>query len=138
MKNAFFLLLTAFITGCAFMTPTVETQSSYAIYDVKPNLGISASKIGEALKVVLQRNMSGVQISTGIPPSPLPEKTGRFKLTNPFKTSAIGALAARSGQSFETPSCEGVLLTANAQDSMRGYGEGSSFLCLPSYQGAIT
>ena len=118
------------------MTPTVETQSSYAIYDVKPNPGISASRIGEAIKVALQKNMSGVQINTDIPPSPLPESPGRFQLVNPFKGSAMGAQAARSGQSLETPTCEGALLTANAQDSMQGDGEGTSFfLCLLPYQG---
>jgi len=137
MKKALVVLSAALIVGgCASMTPTVETQSSYAIYDVKPNPSISASKIGEAIKIALQKNMSGVQITTGIPPSPLPENPGRFQLVNPFKGSALGALAARSGQSLETPTCEGAMLTANAQDSMRGYGEGTSFfLCLLPYKG---
>ena len=133
----FVLVMGMSVAGCASMTPTRETQSSYAIYNVNPSGGVTASRVGEAIKIALQKNMSNVQVRTGIPPSPLPEKPGRFQLVDPFKGSPMGALAARSGQSLETPMCEGALLTATAQDTtMSQYGEGTSFfLCLLPYQG---
>lgn len=137
MKKALFVMAVALaMGGCASMTPTAETEASYAIYDVKPNPGVTAAKLGEAIKTALQKNMKGVQMVSSIPPFPLPEKPSRFQLANPFKGSAMAAFAAGSGHSFERPTCEGSMLTANAQDSMQGYGEGTSFfLCLLPYQG---
>ena len=137
MKKALFVMVVSLVAGgCASITPTVETEATYAIYDVKPNPGVTASKLGEAIKTALQKNMKGVQMVASIPPSTLPEKPSRFQMANPFKGSAMAAYAASSGYSIERPTCEGSMLTANAQDSMPGYGEGTSFfLCLLPYQG---
>jgi hypothetical protein len=132
-------LMIGLITGgCASVTPTKETQSSYAIYDIKPtDKSVTASKLANAIKVALQKNMSGVQLSTGIPASTLPKQPGRFQLVNPLGGSNMSALAALSGQSLQVPVCDGAILTANARDTSMGqYGEGTSFfLCLMPYQG---
>lgn len=130
--------ISVLITGCASTTPTRETSQAYAIYDIKGNADVTSAKLAEAIKVALQKNMSGVQISNGIPPSPLPEKAGRFQLASPFKGgSNLAALAAASGQSFQVPTCEGAVLTANGRDSsMSKYGEATTFfVCLMPYQG---
>ena len=125
------------LTGCASTTPTRETSSGYAIYDIKAGPEIGAGRIAEAVKVALQKNMSSVQITNAIPPSPLPEKAARFQLSSPFKGTKLGALAAASGQAFEIPSCEGAILQADARDSsMSKYGEGTTFFaCVMPYQG---
>lgn len=125
------------LAGCAGITPTREISSGYAIFDVKAGPDIGPARIAEAVKVALQKNMSQVQITSGIPPSPLPEKAPRFQLVSPFKGSQLGALAAASGQSLQLPSCEGAILTANSRDtSMSRYGEGTSFFaCVMPYQG---
>lgn len=121
------------LNGCASMTPTTETHASYVIYDVKPAAGVGPGTLDDAIKGALQKNMSGVQISTAIPPSPLPDKPGKFKLVKPN----MPGLTALTGQSFEYPACDGAVLTATAQGSgMSQYGEHTSFfLCLLPYQG---
>jgi hypothetical protein len=90
------------LSGCASMTPTTEEKASYAIYDIRATDGLTASRIAEAVKDGLQKQTSQVQISQGIPPSPLPEKPGRFKLVNPFGPN----LAAIAGQSLQMPTCD--------------------------------
>lgn len=127
----------ALAAGCASTTPTRETSQGYAVFDVKAGPEIGPARIAEAVKTALQKNLSTVQIANGIPPSPLPETAGRFKLVSPFKGSNSGALAAASGQSLQVPTCEGSILTANARDtSMARYGEGTTFFaCLIPYQG---
>ena len=125
------------LVGCASVTPTRETSSGYAIFDIKGGPEITHARIAEAVKTALQKNMSQVQINNGIPPSPLPEKAPRFQLVSPFKGSNLAALAGASGQNLQVPSCEGSIMTANARDtSMSKYGEGTTFFaCLMPYQG---
>lgn len=125
------------LAGCASVTPTRETSSGYAIFDIKGGPEITHAKVADAVKTALQKNMSQVQINNGIPPSPLPEKAPRFQLVSPFKGSNLAALAGASGQNLQVPSCEGSIMTANARDtSMSRYGEGTTFFaCLMPYQG---
>lgn len=123
--------------GCASVTPTREISNGYAIFDIQARPDIGASRIAEAIKVALQKNVSQINIVNGIPSSPLPEKAPRFQLVSPFKGSNLGALAAASGQNLQLPACDGAILTANARDtSMARYGEGTTFFaCLMPYQG---
>lgn len=127
-------------TGCGSTTRTKETSVGYAIYDIKAGAEIGGAKIAEAVKVALQKNTSRVQITNGIPPSPLPEKAPRFQLVSPLKGSNLAAMAAASGQSLQVPVCEGATLTANARDSsMASYGENTTFFaCLMPYQGGYS
>lgn len=128
------------LAGCASTTPTVETSNGYAVFDVKAGPDVSASKVAEAVKVAVQKNMSKAKIVNGIPPSPLPVQAPRFQLVSPFKGSSLGALAAASGQSLQIPTCEGAILTVNARDeSMAQYSEGTTFFaCLMPYQGGYS
>ncbi len=125
----------AAVSACGTTTPTREMSSGYAIFDVKAGPEVSTTKIADAVKTALQEQTSGVQIVNGIPPSPLPEKAPRFQLVSPLKGN-LAALAASSGQTFQVPTCEGAILTANARDSsMSRYGEGSTFfVCVMPYQ----
>lgn len=126
----------AVLTGCASTTPTRESSQGYAIFDVKGD--VPTARAAEAIKVALQKNMTGVQISHGLPPSPLPDKAARFQLVSPFKAgSGIAALAASSGQTLQVPTCEGAILTANGRDSSYAkYGEATTFFaCLMPYKG---
>ena len=125
------------LAGCGSTTPTVETTSGYAIFDIQAGPEIGAARIAEAVKVAVQKNMSRAQISNAIPPSPLPATAPRFQLVSPFKGSNLGALAAASGQSLQVPMCDGAIQTVNARDdSMSKYAEGTTFFaCLMPYQG---
>jgi len=130
----------AALAGCAATTPTRETKVGYAVYDIKGGPEMNGARIAEAIKVALQKNTSRVQITNGIPPSPLPEKAGRFQLISPLKGSNLAALAAASGQSVQVPVCDGAILSANARDSsMSSYGESTTFFtCLMPYQGGYS
>lgn len=125
------------LAGCASMTPTVETTPGYAVFDIQSAPGVGHAQMVEAVKVALQKNMSAVQITNSIPPSPLPQKMPRFALVSPFKGSSLGALAASSGQDMRVPVCDGAVMTARAGDrSLASYGELTSFFaCLMPYQG---
>lgn len=127
------------LAGCANTTPTRETSQAYVVYDVK-GADVPASRIAEAVKVGLQKNMSSVQVNNGIPPSPLPEKAPRFQLASPLKGTGLAALAAASGQSLQVPTCEGAIMTANGRDtSLSQYGEGTTFFaCVMPYQGGYS
>ena len=128
-------VLAAALTGCASITPTREERASYAIYDIRATEGLSPSRIADAIKAGLQKQTNQVQITQGIPPSPLPEKPGRFKLVNPFGPN-MSALATASGTSLQMPACDDALVTANAGSSMAHYGENTLFfLCVLPYQG---
>jgi hypothetical protein len=126
------------LAACGSITPTRELTQGYAIFDIKAGPEVPAAKISEAMRTSLQKNMSAVKITNGIPPSPLPEKAPRYQLVSPFKPgTGLAALAASQGQSMQVPVCEGAILTANARDSsMSRYGEGTTFFaCLMPYQG---
>lgn len=125
------------LAGCASMTPTVETTPGYAVFDIQPAPGVGHAQVVEAVKVALQQNMSAVQITNSIPPSPLPQKMPRFTMVSPFKGSSLGALAASSGQDMRVPVCDGAVMTARAGDrSLASYRELTSFFaCLMPYQG---
>lgn len=131
------LILVAALTGCASMTPTREMTSGYVIVDIKGGPEVGHAKIADAVKTALQKNTSGVRINNAIPPSPLPERAPRFQLVSPFKGSALGALAASSGQNLQVPTCEGAIMTANAADTSKAkYGEGTTFFaCVMPYAG---
>lgn len=139
MMNKTILGAAAFATilsGCASLTPTTETKKFYEIHDVKVSGGVTAAKLSDAIKVALQKNVTGVVINTEIPPHPLPEQPGRFQESNPLKGTNLGAFAAMAGQSMQVVSCEGAIVTANASDkSMSSYGESTNFtLCLWPYK----
>ena len=125
------------LAGCANTTPTVETSSGYAVFDIQAGPEIGTARIADAIKVAVQKNMSKAQIANTIPPSPLPATAPRFQLVSPFKGSNMGALMAVSGQTLQVPMCEGSVLTVNARDeSMKQYAEGTTFFaCLMPYQG---
>lgn len=142
MKNrvlCLHVMVAMLITGCASVTPTTERQAGYVIYDIKPDNGVSASRLAEAIKVGLQKQTSQVQITSGIPPHPLPEKPGRFRMTKPLANAGgLTALLAASGKSLDlqVPTCDDAILTANAgRTGMARYGESTSFfLCLLPYR----
>lgn len=129
--------MAATLAGCASTTPTQERESGYAIYQVVTGPGVSAAQLAQAVQTALQKNTEQVQVTRGIPPSPLPQTPPRFQLSNPFAGSALGALAAQGGASLQVATCDGALVTATAQStSMSQYGEGSFFTtCLWQYEG---
>lgn len=129
--------MAAVLAGCAATTPTREMSSGYVIIDIRGGQEIGHARIAEAVRTALQTNTTAVRINNAIPPSPLPEKAPRFQLVSPLKGSALGALAASSGQILQVPTCEGAILVANATDTSKArYGESTTFFaCVMPYVG---
>lgn len=129
-----FASLAMLISGCSSTTPKNEVQISYWIYDIKTNK--SATDVGTGVVEALQSQMSSVNVSRNIPPSPLPDKPGRFQMSNPFAKSGLGALMASQGVSMQLPTCEGAVLIANSQQSgMNNWGENTTAnSCLWQYK----
>lgn len=88
------------VSGCATMTPTVERETSYAIYQVAPGDGASIAQVSNAISKALQESTSNVQITRGLPANPVPETASRFQVGDAFRGTNLSALAAMSGQSF--------------------------------------
>lgn len=122
--------------GCAGITPTREISSGYAIFDIQAGPEVSHARIADAVKRALQANTTQVQITNGLPPSPLPAAATRFQLLSPLKGSNLAALAAAS-PAMQIPTCEGATMTATARDNAMGrYGEGTTFFaCVMPYKG---
>ena len=123
--------------GCAGITPTREISSGYAIFDIQAGPEVGHARIADAVKRALQANTTQVQITNGLPPSPLPAVAPRFQLLSPLKGSNMAALAAAAGPAMQIPTCEGATMTATARDNAMGrYGEGTTFFaCVMPYSG---
>lgn len=120
------------LSGCAGMMPTYKTEDAFAIFDVKGDQINRNAFLGDVTKAI-QENMSSAQINRSIPETDLPDKAPRFKLTNPFAGTAMGAMM---GGGVKVPSCEQSLMTVNSADSsMQQSGESTSlYLCVQQYK----
>lgn len=135
VPGALLVCASAMLSGCATMTPTVESKSQYAIYQVELPEGVQTSQVGQAIKISLQKQLNSVQVSENIPPYPLPETAPRFQISNPFGPN-LTALAGPSSMT-QVAVCDGALLYARGRlTAMEEYGESSTFtVCLWQYQG---
>lgn len=123
------------LAGCMF-TPTHESVSNYAIYDMKDMQNRTPDDVADIYIDTLKTIMSDVRVTRNLPPSPLPEQPGRFKLVNPLGNSGLGALAAANGASLNIPLCEGAyVVVASDNKGMSRWGENTRFYnCLWQYK----
>ena len=128
--------LTLGLVGCASMTPTTETSSSYVVYDIQDS-DLASDILADAVLRGIQSETSRVRATRGIPSYPLIEQPARFELKRPEVT---GNLAALVGEMPQRPSCSGSVLTVNAVNSgMASQGENTMFFaCVIPYAGGHT
>lgn len=128
-----FVALTA--SGCMF-TPTHESVSNYAVYDMKDPQHRTPDEVADIYIDTLKTIMNDVSVTRNLPPSPLPEQAGRFKLVNPLGNSGLGALAAANGASMNVPLCDGAyIVVASDNTGMSRWGENTRFYnCLWQYK----
>lgn len=133
--KVFFASLAVLVSGCSSTTPKTEVQTSYWIYDIKTDK--SESEVGTAVVEALQSQMSSVNVSRNLPPSPVPEQAGRFQMSNALGNSNLGLLMANSGASLQIPTCDGAIMIASSQNTgMSNWGENTSAnSCLWKYKG---
>ncbi|QQP88447.1 hypothetical protein IGS68_20735 [Skermanella sp. TT6] len=136
------LMLTATMmlpTGCGgvnnALTSKKQTVEYYRIYNLATDAGKQA--VGKAASDGLGRNTSNINTTMPIPASAeLPEKPGRFKITDPMAGTKLGALASMSGGlGFKTAECEGAAWTAKAVRTVSGSNTLNLSTCLFQYKG---
>lgn len=127
-------LIVATLSGCTSLTPKTEVKTSYWIYDIKTNR--STSEVSTTVIEALQSQMSAINVSRNIPPSPLPDQPDRFQLSNALSNSNLGILMANSGVSLQMPTCNSAILIGSSTDSgMTQWGENTSAnICLWQYK----
>ncbi len=115
------------LTGCASMKPSVHTESTFVIYDVKPAT-LDRNQFLKAVLDAVQTSASKLRVNREIPPAELPATPGRFELQDPFANSKMGALLASQAQSIRVPVCKNALMTVSTENtSMAQYGEQTTF-----------
>jgi len=122
----------ALATGCV-TTPTTSTENGYAIYNIQAPFNMH-KEITKAITEGAKTHTSEIRVKKEIPPHPLPQDAGRFKLT-PIKLT--GNFAALAGNNIpKQPSCEGSMMDINAVNTgMSSYGEKTRyFMCLMPYE----
>lgn len=134
MKPTLVFFSALFLSGCA-LTPKVETVQSYWIYDIKTNK--TPSQLEDSVVSAIQSQMSSLAVVRNIPEASLPEKPGRFIMSDAFSNTNFAALAANSGVSLKMVTCDGALATARSDDTgMQSWGENTTFnSCLWQYNG---
>ena len=129
------LVLGIALTGCASMKPSVHTESTFVIYDVKPAT-LDRNQFLKAVLDAVQTSASKLRVNREIPPAELPATPGRFELQDPFANSKMGALLASQAQNIRVPVCKNALMTVSTENtSMAQYGEQTTFfLCVLPYK----
>jgi hypothetical protein len=117
------------------MKPSVHTESTFVIYDVKPAT-LDRNQFLKAVLDAVQTSASKLRVNREIPPAELPATPGRFELQDPFANSKMGALLASQAQNIRVPVCKNALMTVSTENtSMAQYGEQTSFfLCVLPYK----
>jgi hypothetical protein len=129
------VILAATLGGCASMTPTVATRTSYAVYEVETPTGVTSVQIGEAILGAMRTKASGLQITRGLVPSPLPDTAAKLELVDALKDAGVHEVGATDPVTGKRPVCDGAVMWAGAEDlSKSGYGEWTTyFVCLVPY-----
>lgn len=78
MRMLILLLATSLLAACATTAPTVETYTSYRIYEVSRNY--SLDQVRDAVVTAAKEANSNAVVNNNILPHPLPEKPGRFAI----------------------------------------------------------
>ncbi len=113
------LVLGIALTGCASMKPSVHTESTFVIYDVKPAT-LDRNQFLKAVLDAVQTSASKLRVNREIPPAELPATPGRFELQDPFANSKMGALLASQAQSIRVPVCKNALMTVSTENTSMG------------------
>lgn len=127
----------ALVSSCAAITPTYKTEEGFVVYDLKANKSqsIDREKLMADITNTLKTHASQLRINRSIPPSPLPKEPGRFKITNPFQGTGIGAIAGSRAASLKVAVCDDALMVASSENTgMAQYGEQQNFtICVYQY-----
>ncbi len=110
-----------------------KTVEYYRIFDIKTKADREA--VIEAASNGLGKNVNDAAEAKPIYIEEIPDKPGRFKLVNPFKNSALGALASSGGSlGFQVATCDGSVWNARAVRKISGSNQLILTACLFPYK----
>ena len=134
LKKTFLASSLLLLAGCSSTTPTVESTTTYWIYDIKASQ--SLADVETAVKEAVQTQMTSVSISRNLPPATVPDQPGKFQMSNALGNSNLGQLLAYNGASIEMPTCDGAIMIGSSQhNGMASAGEQSQVnICLWQYK----
>lgn len=132
MYRALFVFCAALLTGCASMTPTVQQESSFVIFDVQ-SPSINRQQLMDAITSAVQKNQQQVRVTRDIQTGELPDKPGRFAMKDMFANSHMAALLQAQGRTMKMPVCDNPILTLNSGNSSAS-GNTTFFLCVIPYK----
>jgi len=127
------------LTGCVSAVNNTLAEKTkhveyYRIFDIKTDA--NRHVVAKAASDGLGSNTSDINENMPIPTfSEPPEKPGRFKVSNPFQGTKMGALMAAGGNaSFKVATCEDSVWTANAKKTVNGSFDLTLTACLFEYK----
>jgi hypothetical protein len=138
MIVSFIALQVAITAGCGTtnnaMAQKTKTVEYYRIFDLKTQA--NKQVVFKAASDGMGRNVNNSQEATPIPASAdLPDKPGRFKITNPFEGSKLAALAGGARTiGLKMAACEGASWTAKAERKIEGSNKLNLTACLFPYK----
>jgi len=134
----FLSVLLLSLTACGTINNALVEKNKqfeyYRIFDIKTDA--NRNVVANAASKGLGKNVSSANEARPIPTSStLPEIPGRFQVTEPFKGTAFGALAAQGGGSLgmKMATCEGAVWTANATKNVTNSFNLNLTACLFQY-----
>lgn len=126
------------LAGCGttnnYLATKSQTVEYYRIFDIKTSA--ARQLVAKAASNGMGRNVANAQEVTPIPTSgDIPDKPGRFKLTNPFEGTRIAALAGGAGNlGVRVTTCDGASWTAKAERRVQGSNTLNLTACLFQYK----
>jgi len=100
----FYLFTIILLSACASTAPTVETYTSYRIYDVSSEY--SLIQVKNAVLNAAKATNNNATVVNNIPPMPLPQKPGRFAI----KDMQFGVY------SFQSPQTPGATISISSSN----------------------
>lgn len=131
--------MTLSLSGCGTINSTLagktETTEYYRVYDIKTDA--SVHQLGDPAAEGIEKDIKDLRTTYPINMSgEIPENPGHMTLQNPFKGTAIGALAGGTGSiGIKIASCDGASWTAKSRRSSSSRAHQALSFCLFPYQG---
>lgn len=117
------------------LSEKTKTVEYYRIFDIQTDA--NRNTVADAASKGLGKNTGSAQESRPIPSSSTPPvQPSRFKITNPFADTKLGAFTGGAGSvGFKLVTCDDAVWTAKAQRKASGSNQLNLDACLFPYQG---
>lgn len=118
LRALFVATVTVFVSGCGTVNSVLvdknESREIYHIFDIRGE--IARDQIVDSVVDGMSRSVGDLNSNYPIPPKEIPQRPGRFEVSDPLKGTQLGALAAMGGgrNMMKAASCDGSIWSGNA------------------------